>query len=231
MIVDDNKMPIPNAGEGIDTNSGGNTNPPTGDGNTNPPNTDNDIPPVVLTKEQLAALEAYKKQVKEALEAERLADKQANDKIMAEMAKTVEELKVSQMKDEERKRYEEQKKIEEESREKLALAQQNNDLMAQIEKMKTEGYVRDTLAKYSFIEPKYKTKALTMSRDEFDRFFTEDFIKDQQELSEYRKRDANNGNRNAFNGVTNSQMGSSGSTADSKMKEYKDSYLKSILGK
>lgn len=230
MIVDDKGLPIPNAGEGIDTNSG-NTNLPAGDGNTNPPAGDNDTPPVILTKEQLAALEAYKKQIKDALEAERLADKQANDKIMADMAKTVEELKVSQMKGEERQRYEEQKKIEEEAKEKLALAQQNNDLMAQIEKMKTEAHVRDTLAKYSFIESKYKTKALTMTREEFDRFFTEDFIKDQQELSEYRKRDASNGNRNAFNGVTNSQMGSSGSTAESKMKEYKDSYLKSILGK
>lgn len=160
-----------------------------------------ETPADVLSAAQLDALNAYKKQIEESLKAERDAEKEQTAKEIADLKNYIEEIKKSQMKDDERKRYEEQQRIEKEAQEKLALAEQNKLLAAELEKIRTNAYITETLAKYPFIEQKYKNRFTAMTREEFDRNFTEDFIQDQRELAEYRKRDKEYGNRNAFSGV------------------------------
>lgn len=205
----------------------------TGENNENPipenTNSGDETPGKVMTAEELDAVNAYKKQLEESFRAEKEATEATYGKQLADMMKIIEDLKLSQMKEDERKRYEEQKRIEQEASEKLALAERNKALEAELEQIRTARHISDTLAKYPFIESKYRDRFLKMNREEFDRNFTEDFVQDQRELSEYRKRDNDYGNRNVF-GATGGKITSVDPRA-LEIKQFKDDFLKGILGK
>ncbi|MGL6131091.1 MAG: hypothetical protein ACRCZ9_05725 [Fusobacteriaceae bacterium] len=184
-----------------------------------------------LSSDSLIEIEAYKKQIEESYAAEKEAlIAQMNDQTKI-LSLQIEELKVAQMKEDERKRYDEEKKIQEEAKEKLALADRNASLQREIETIRTKQYIAETMSKYSFIEPKYKDRLTKMNKEEFDRVFNDDFINDQRELHEFRSRDKTQGNRNAFGGFANQNQAPSADPATVSIQKYKEEQLKKILNK
>ncbi len=182
-----------------------------------------------LSAEALAELENYKKQIAQSYEAEKEAlIAQMNDQTKT-LATQIEELRVAQMKEDERKRYEEEKKIQEEAKEKLALAERNATLQREIEDIRTKQYIAETLSKYPFVESKYKDRFQKMGKEDFDRFFNDDFINDQRELHEFRTRDKNQGNRNAFGKFANDKTAPQTDPVVSSIQKYKEEQLKKIL--
>lgn len=192
-------------------------------------NNPEDLPPKgkVLTTDELDQLNNYKKQLEDAFKAEKEASDAKYQNQLSEMMNIIEELKKSQMKDDERKRYEDQQRIENEAKEKLALADRNKALEAELEQIRTSKHISDTVSKYPFIEQKYKDRFSKMTREEFDRNFTDDFIQDQRELAEYRKRDSEHGNRNVFGGTAGKI--SNVDPRVNELKKFKEDFLSDIL--
>ena len=181
----------------------------------------------VMTSDELDQLASYKKQLKDAFRAEKEASDSKYQAQLSEMMNVIEELKKSQMKDDERKRYEEQKRIDEETKEKLALAERNKALEAEIQQIRTAKHINDTMSKYPFIEQKYRDRFSKMTREEFDRNFTDDFVQDQRELAEYRKRDNEHGNRNVFGGTVGKI--SNVDPRATELKKFKEDFLNDVF--
>jgi hypothetical protein len=156
--------------------------------------TTNDIPD--LEKQEKVTAEDILR-LKEEYEASRRKELEEVSKTyeeqMAELKAQLEEIKLANMKEEERRAYELKKKEEEAIEERNRIIEENKRLKAEKERAINEAYIKEQFAKYKFIPAKYHKIMEGRTKEDFESFFTIEVLEDLKELHTLRDREKSMG--------------------------------------
>ena len=108
---------------------------------------------------------------------------------MAELKTQLEEIKLANMKEEERRVYELKKKEEEAIEERNRIIEENQRLKAEKERAINDAYIQEQFARYNYIPAKYHKIMDGRTKEDFESFFTVEVLEDLKELHTLRDRE------------------------------------------